>query len=160
MEGTLGATADKSDLDDRESIKEYVKAQYRKEREVPTVATILSDFKVSRKQFYRIFPKGLTQLCFEATVPTPGERVQKTRTAIQAKRRTSEQRNKPVERRETAGVLLEDKLAALRRERETDERRASLSKEGMVVYTRRYLRFVDPDLFAELQAKHQTWIAM
>jgi hypothetical protein len=65
-------------------ILEYIKDYYVKNKKVPFLRQILKKEKLNRVQFYRTFPKGLTQACQLAGVPVPEDRIKKMKRAVEA----------------------------------------------------------------------------
>lgn len=78
-------------MDPRDRIIEYVRRKYKERGRVPSIREILREFGIYRTLFYRIFPRGLREVCEEANVPLP-EECAKLSKALGAKKRLLRER--------------------------------------------------------------------
>jgi len=116
----------------REAVIRYVKKCYKANKKVPSIRKTCKHFKkenLSRRYFYRIFPRGIREVCKLAAVPVPKERVKRTEKATKASKRRiqvekdlSEVKDERVKR---------DLAEALEWERRGDKARARLKAKEM-----------------------------
>jgi len=75
----------------REEIVKFVAEKYRKEGSVPSVRDIMDEFNLkSPSKLYNMFPGGQKQICREAGVPYPAERLKFVEGALKARKRPAE----------------------------------------------------------------------
>jgi hypothetical protein len=90
----------------KRKITEFVSEKYRKKGVVPSVRQILQHLDLNRTLFYEAFPGGLREVCEEAGVRLPSERLKLVKQALKAKERSAE-------RSERGGFDLEFKRSEL-----------------------------------------------
>jgi hypothetical protein len=76
-----------TDKELKEAIVRYVKEHYERNREAPSLGKIVKRFKgekLSLSRLYRVFPKGVSEVCKLAGVPVPTERMKRTEKATKA----------------------------------------------------------------------------
>jgi len=76
-----------TDEEFKEAIIQYVREHYEHYREAPSLGEIIRHFegeKLSFSRFYKVFPKGMSEVCTLAGVPVPTERMKRTAKAIRA----------------------------------------------------------------------------
>jgi hypothetical protein len=69
-----------------QSILSYVKDYHSKNKRAPSLRALIRQFKgegLNFAKFYQLFPRGITEACSKAGVPTPMERIRQTEMAIQ-----------------------------------------------------------------------------
>jgi len=76
-----------TDKELKEAIARYVKEHYERNREAPSLGKIVKRFrgeKLSLSRLYRVFPKGVSEVCKLAGVPVPTLRMKRTEKATKA----------------------------------------------------------------------------
>lgn len=121
----------------REKTIALVRKSYHKHKTVPTIDEMARKLRISPRQLYAAFPDGLQEICQEARVPTPVQRLSATRPALkQRERRDSipfnEQSNTAEDPKPDSGEInnvevVDPDLAPLMRE--LDESRARIAKK-------------------------------
>jgi hypothetical protein len=53
------------------TIVRYAKSYNRRNRTAPTIERFCTKFKITKRRFYELFPKGLEEVCGEAGIPIP-----------------------------------------------------------------------------------------